>query len=76
MKITKRQLQRIIKEEKAKLLNEYTPAPARSATEILADLHEALDELIGAIGFQEAADEMRGLADELHEEARGEREGW
>ena len=28
MKITKRQLRRIIKEEKAKLLNEWTPADA------------------------------------------------
>ena len=40
MKITKRQLRRIIKEEKGKLLNEYTPAdvsgsgPYSSATNI------------------------------------------
>ena len=70
MKITKRQLRRIIKEEKARLLSEYTPAPARSATEILADLHEALDELIGVIGFEEAASELQGISEELYGEAQ------
>ena len=57
MKITKRQLRRIIKEEKAKLLNEYTPAdvsgsgPYSSAANIEEEirmLEEAMGQLIKA----------------------------
>ena len=57
MKITKKQLRRIIKEEKAKLLNEYTPAdvsgsgPYSSAANIeeeIAALEEVLNSLMVA----------------------------
>ncbi len=81
MKLTKRQLRRIIREEKEKIAESsrvsfFKGSRSRSATEILADLHEALDELIGAIGFQEAADELRGISEELYGEAqRYEEEG-
>lgn len=74
MKITREQLRQLINEEKTKLLNEYTPARARSASEILADLHEALDELIGAVGYEEAANELTGIAEELSLEAAHEKE--
>ena len=55
MKITKRQLKKIIKEEKAKLINEYTPAdvsgsgpyssPANIEEEIIA-LEEVVNDLM------------------------------
>ena len=57
MKITKRQLRRIIKEEKAKLLKEYTPAdvsgsgPYSSSANIeeeIAALEEVLNSLMVA----------------------------
>ena len=57
MKITKRQLRTIIKEEKAKLLNEYTPADVRGAgpyssprniEEEIAALEEVLNSLVVA----------------------------
>lgn len=57
MKITKRQLRRIIKEEKAKLLNEYTPADVSGAgpysspgniEEEIAALEEVLNSLVVA----------------------------
>tara|TARA_B100000131_G_scaffold299114_1_gene319235 strand:+ start:5395 stop:5655 length:261 start_codon:yes stop_codon:yes gene_type:complete len=57
MKITKRQLRRIIKEEKARLLKEYTPAdvsgsgPYSSASNIeeeIAALEEVLNSLMVA----------------------------
>jgi len=45
MKITKRQLRRIIKEEKARLLNEYqTPADNAKTTAYM--IHEALQEIL------------------------------
>lgn len=54
MKITKRQLRRIIKEEKAKLLNEYTPAdvsgsgPYSSTTNVEEEI-VALEEVLSAL---------------------------
>ena len=45
MKVTKRQLKRIIKEEKARLLNEYqTPADNAKTTAYM--IHEALQEIL------------------------------
>ena len=43
MKITKRQLRRIIKEEKARLLQEYSSAPTNE--ELVVDISNILEEL-------------------------------
>ena len=45
MKITKRQLRRIIKEEKRKLLNEYQ-TPADTAKAVADMIHQRLDGII------------------------------
>ena len=47
MKITKRQLRRIIKEEKARLMNEMHPRAA--ADDAYMDVLEGVDELMAAI---------------------------
>ena len=78
MKITKRQLKRIIKEEKQKILKELTPgemgiAAARmdaqapsseSATDALGNLHTAIDRLISALGNDEAYLELQGIVED------------
>ena len=78
MKITKRQLRRIIKEEKQRLLKEMTPgdmgiAAARmdaqsrtsgNATDALGNLHAAIDQLISVLGNDEAYLELQGIVDE------------
>lgn len=76
MKITKRQLKRIIKEEKVKLLeqpavsDDYlkgivkgTASPGAGSA--LRDLHNAIDKLITAMGPDEAAAELEGIAEEI-----------
>ena len=45
MKVSKRQLKRIIREEKRKLLNEYQ-APADSAKAVAQMIHQRLDGII------------------------------
>ena len=79
MKITKRQLRRIIKEEKAKLLKEWTPADAGFAaardddrrnavkqdpTQALDALHSAIDDLIKILGNEEAYLELQGIVED------------
>ena len=54
MKITKRQLRRIIKEERAKLLNEYTPADTRGSAPYsgvynIAEEIEALEQALKSL---------------------------
>ena len=92
MKITKKQLRRIIKEEKAKLLNEVTPGERDDAKRLdaewaarvnaeqgrlqsqadishqLGDLHDAIDRLITVMGFDEVANELEGIAEEIRME--------
>jgi len=77
MKITKRQLRRIIKEEKQRLLKEMTPGDMgiaaakmddrrrtpRNATDALGNLHTAIDQLINALGNEEAYAELQGIVD-------------
>jgi len=64
MKITKRQLRRIIKEEKARLLNEHA---YDSAKQEVADMHreaDAVDEILSdlhAVGEEELAGEVDGM---------------
>jgi hypothetical protein len=68
MKITKRQLRRIIKEEKLKLLEEpkYT-APGH----VMDKLHSAIDALIEAMGNEQALMELQGIVDEWDTETYG-----
>ena len=62
MKITKRQLRRIIKEEKTKLLKE------ESATALLSRLHDAISALYSVMEPIELADELRGIAADIDRE--------
>jgi hypothetical protein len=62
MKITKTQLKRIIKEEKAKLLKE------ESATVLLGRLHDAINALYSVMEPIELASELRGIAADIDRE--------
>jgi len=77
MRVTKRQLRRIIKEEKTKLLSEITDEQlANVNTEqhalhmsgrnqnVMDDLHIAIDALIGALGNEAAHQELLGIVEE------------
>ncbi len=55
MKITKRQLKRIIKEEKARLLNEQVGAEAERFEEIMIELGELVEEAYELAGQPEDA---------------------
>ena len=73
MKITKNQLRRIIKEEKAKLLKEEDSfardrrrfTGTESVTDLLGDLHKAISALQKMMEPYEVADELRGIADDI-----------
>ena len=69
MKITKRQLRRIIKEEKAKILAEGLPGGYRhpkTGEDLFLMLNDAIDKLLDqGIDPGELADELRGLADDV-----------
>jgi len=80
MKITKRQLRRIIKEEKTKLLSEITDEQLANINaeqsalhmsgrnqNVMDALHTAIDALINAMGHDEALAELRGIVDEWEE---------
>ena len=76
MKITKRQLRRLIKEEKAKLLKELTPGEMgdqkrsdgdywdNQSTAAMGDLHSAIDTLINVLGKEEAYLELLGIVED------------
>ena len=64
MKITKRQLRRIIKEEKQKLLREMHPRAA--ADNVLMDRLEAVDELITALRSTNLGVDMGPNDDEIY----------
>ena len=72
MKITKRQLKRIIKEEKAKVLREAreTYRDRRTGENLFFVINGAIDQLL-TNGFDpvELASELRGLADDVEESA-------
>jgi len=58
MKITKRQLRRIIKEEKAKLLKEYRPGVGSATGDDISD--EVLRQALQLFGDQAIIDEENG----------------
>ena len=58
MKITKRQLRRIIKEEKTKLLQEDDVGRS------LSDLYAAIDAMIAAMGNEGALMELAGIVED------------
>ena len=78
MKITKRQLKRIIKEEKARLSEISAEQAARINAEqqglqsqanlsnLLVDLNEIVDQMVTVLGAEETAQELEGIADELY----------
>ena len=72
MKITKRQLRRIIKEEKMKLLREAreTYRDRRTGENLFFVINGAIDQLLSN-GFDaiELAGELRGMADDVEESA-------
>lgn len=55
MKITKRQLKRIIREEKSRLLNEQSDGAAREFEEIMGQITELVEEAFEIAGRPEAA---------------------
>jgi len=66
MKITKNQLRRIIKEERAKLLKEGGYRHPKTGEDLLLMLNDVVDKLMDAgMDFYELADELRGLADDV-----------
>ena len=71
MKITKRQLKRIIREEKSKLLKEAAPAGSGAGNEIseqLGKLHDAINVLFELMEPYELALELEGIAADLKEQ--------
>mgnify|MGYP001445466259 CR=1 FL=1 len=65
MKITKRQLRRIIKEEKAKLVEQAFPV------DLYRQLNDVVDKLMSAgQSPDEVAAELRGIADDIEDNAR------
>jgi len=73
MKLTKRQLRRIIKEEKAKIVNEMYTGGYRDP-ETGEDLFLKLNGIIGqmldmGMDPSELANELRGLADDVEDSA-------
>ena len=71
MKITKRQLRRIIKEEKAKILEEGLPGGYRhpkTGEDLFLMLNDIVDKLLGTgMDTMELANELRGLADDVED---------
>ena len=71
MKISKRQLKRIIKEEKAKLVNEmYTGGyrDPKTGESLLLNLNGIIDQLLDmGMDTIELANELRGLADDVED---------
>ena len=83
MKITKKQLRRIIKEEKAKLVSEISAEQAAkinaeqgelqsqaNLSQLLVDLNEIVDQMATVLGAEETAQELEGIADELYRGSR------
>jgi len=68
MKITKRQLRRIIKEEKAKLVSEMGFRHPKTGEDLLLMLNDVVDKLMDAgMDTDELAGELRGLADDVED---------
>ena len=71
MKITKSKLRRIIKEEKAKILEEGLPGGYRhpkTGEDLFLMLNDIVDKLLGTgMDTMELANELRGLADDVED---------
>ena len=68
MKITKRQLKRIIKEEKAKLVSEMGYRHPKTGEDLLLMLNDVVDKLLDqGMDTMELAGELRGLADDVED---------
>ena len=71
MKISKRQLRRIIKEEKAKLVKENKNDPYRhpgTGENLWFSINDAVNMLMdNGIDFNEIATELRGIADDVED---------
>tara|TARA_B100000886_G_C20347268_1_gene459218 strand:+ start:159 stop:392 length:234 start_codon:yes stop_codon:yes gene_type:complete len=76
MKITKRQLRRIIKEEKAKLVNEMRGyRDPKTGEDLFLKLNGIVDMLLDmGMDTLELANELRGLADDVEESGPMQRE--
>ena len=70
MKISKRQLRRIIKEEKQKILAEANYRHPKTGENMFLMLNDIVDKLLDAgIDTMELANELRGLADDVEDSA-------
>jgi len=68
MKITKRQLRRIIKEEKAKLVSEMGFRHPKTGEDMFLMLNDIVDKLLDmGMDNMELAGELRGLADDVED---------
>jgi hypothetical protein len=68
MKISKRQLRRIIKEEKVKLLKETGYRHPKTGESLLLMLNDVVDKLLDqGMDTLELAEELRGLADDVED---------
>tara|TARA_B100000282_G_scaffold259894_1_gene207966 strand:- start:107 stop:337 length:231 start_codon:yes stop_codon:yes gene_type:complete len=68
MKITKKQLKTIIKEEKAKLLKEASYRDPRTGEDLFLKLNGIVDMLLDmGMDTLELANELRGLADDVED---------
>ena len=75
MKLTKKQLRRIIKEEKAQLLNEAGYRDPRTGEDLFLKLNGIVDMLLDmGMDTLELANELRGLADDVEESGPIQRE--
>ena len=68
MKITKRQLRKIIKEEKAKLMSEMGFRHPKTGEDLLLMLNDVVDKLLDqGMDIDQLAGELRGLADDVED---------
>ena len=68
MRITKNQLRRIIREEKAKLVSEMGYRHPKTGEDLLLMLNDVVDKLLDqGMDTMELAGELRGLADDVED---------
>ena len=68
MRITKNQLRRIIKEERAKLVAEQQYRHPKTGEDLFLMLNDVVDKMLDAgIDYDELANELRGLADQVED---------
>ena len=76
MKITKRQIRRIIKEERAKLIAEQQYRHPKTGEDLFLMLNDVVDKFLDAgIDHYELAGELRGLADQVIDSIPDEEKG-